>query len=481
MKLISELLQSISPLTIHGTTDQEVSSIEHDSRKCTVNSLFIAIRGTTTNDGHNFIEQAIQNGARTIVCEVLPNILNEQLTFIQVADSRESAALLSNSFFDYPSKSLRIIGVTGTNGKTTVTYLLKQLLEFSGEKIGLIGTTGNMIGNTLVPTNYTTPEAPELHKLLAQMRDKCITTVVMEVSSHALELKRVLGIHFSAALFTNLTHDHLDFHGSMNKYAEAKQMLFDSLDETCIAIFNGDSEFSKVLSQHTKANIFFSGRNENSDFLITDETFTTTTTQFSLNTTQYSTPLLGKFNIDNISLCIGLCVLWGMQTTDIGHILETINGAPGRMERIQVNGRVAVIDYAHTPDALENTLSTCRELLQSNQKLTVIFGCGGNRDTSKRAKMGKIAEQYADTIILTNDNPRMESPDSIINDILSGIYYKDAVSINPDRAKAIETGILNSGETDIIVIAGKGHETYQIIGNEKYYFSDKDEVLKYLQ
>ena len=259
------------------------------------------------------------------------------------------------------------------------------------------------------------------------------------------------------------------------------KILFNSLDKTGIAIFNSDSEYSQVLSQHTKANVYFCGRKESADFFITDEQFTTTTTQFKLNNNQYSTPLLGKFNIDNVSLCIGLCELWGMKTTDTAYILETISGAPGRMERIQVNGRVAIVDYAHTPDALENTLSTCRELLQPNQKLTVIFGCGGNRDTSKRAKMGKIAEQYADKIILTNDNPRMESPDTIIQEILSEMNIQDAILIIPDRAKAIEIGIQNAGKSDVIVIAGKGHETYQIIGNEKYYFSDKEEVLKYVQ
>jgi UDP-N-acetylmuramoyl-L-alanyl-D-glutamate--2,6-diaminopimelate ligase len=481
MKLLSELLHYISILSIQGTTDQNVSSIEHDSRICAENALFVAIRGTTQSDGHDYIESAIDNGARSIVCSQFPAFLHSDCTYILVQDTREAAAHLANAFYDFPSQSLRIVGVTGTNGKTTVTYLLKQLLEANGEKIGLIGTTGNMIGNELLPTNYTTPEAPELYRLLARMIDAGITTVVMEVSSHALVLKRVLGIRFAAAIFTNLTHDHLDFHGSMEEYAKAKQMLFTSLDKNSISILNGNSEYAGLMSMESKSTVYLSGGNPNCDLYIDDEVFSMDKTEFTLNGYRYSMPLLGKFNVENIVLCIGVCRAWGMERDKIAHVLDTIKGAPGRMERISLhNGSIAIIDYAHTPDALENTLlALC--LMDSSQNLIVIFGCGGNRDTLKRAEMGVIADDYADTIILTNDNPRFEDPDTILNDILHGIEDKQKVIVIPNRAEAITRGLelAEIGNT-IVLIAGKGHETCQIIGKEKMFFSDKDEVLKYL-
>ena len=481
MKHLTELLQSISVLSVYGITDRSVSSIENDSRVCKENSLFVAIRGTTTNDGHTFIGKAIENGACTIVCETLPDALQAHCTYVLVNDSREAVALLSNNFYDFPSDSLRVIGVTGTNGKTTVTYLLKQLLEATGEKVGLIGTTGNMVGNQLIPTNYTTPEAPELFRLLNKMKESSITTVVMEVSSHALVLKRVFGLRFSAAIFTNLTHDHLDFHGSMDEYSKAKQILFNSLGSNTISILNGDDEFALAMKEETKSKVVMCGRDTCNDYQIENERLTIEKTEFTLNGQQYTTPLPGRFNIDNVTLCTALCIELGIDRELIVGVLTRIKGAPGRMETTRLhNGAVAIVDYAHTPDALEKALGVCAELLEgSSGKLTVVFGCGGNRDILKRAEMGKISKWYADTVIITNDNPRLESPQKIIADIVSGISDMESVFIIPDRSEAIETALKNVKSGDILLIAGKGHENYQIIGTERKYFNDKEEVVKF--
>ncbi|MBI3260021.1 MAG: UDP-N-acetylmuramoyl-L-alanyl-D-glutamate--2,6-diaminopimelate ligase, partial [Ignavibacteriae bacterium] len=330
MKLLSELISSISILTIHGKLDREVTTIEHDSRNCVENSLFVAILGTTGSDGHSFIGNAIENGASTIIFQTFPDTFYPHCTYILVDDTRDAAARLSNAFYDFPSDSLRIIGVTGTNGKTTITYLLKQLLESTGEKVGLIGTTGNMIGNELIPTNYTTPEAPELFRLLSKMKDASITTVVMEVSSHALILKRVLGVRFSVAFFTNLTHDHLDFHGSMDEYSKAKQILFNSLDSNSIAILNGDNEFAVKMKEDTASKVFVCGRNSIFDYFIDKEQLTIDRSEFNLNGEIYSTPLLGRLNIDKVAFRLALCDQLGIDSSIIKSILTLVKGAPGR-------------------------------------------------------------------------------------------------------------------------------------------------------
>ncbi len=481
MKLLSELVASLDHFTTYGTIDRRVTSIENDSRHCHLDSLFVAISGTTT-DGHIYIDTAIANGARTIVCEILPDILREDCTYLQLLSARKACARLAHAFYDQPSQSLRIIGVTGTNGKTTITFLLKQMLEYFGEKIGLIGTTGNYIGQDYYPTNYTTPEAPELVRLLSQMRNESVTTVVMEVSSHSLSMDRVLGIHFSGAIFTNLTHDHLDYHSTMENYSDAKKILFDSLSPSSIAIVNADSAYADYLASTTQARTVFVGRNHNPDYRITDEMISAEGSVFSLNGTAFSTPLVGRFNIDNCAACIAYLLQSGYPIPEIQQAIPTAHGAPGRMESYLLpNGATAIIDYAHTPDALENALLTCKELIRLNGTLIVVFGCGGNRDKAKRPEMGRIAELYADVIYLTNDNPRTESPDTIIHDICLGIINVSSVHQIPDRTLAIDTAISNSVAHDIILIAGKGHETYQIIQSEKRYCSDKDEVMKHIK
>lgn len=481
MKHLGELLSGLDDILVFGSSERTVTSIENDSRLCRQDSLFVAISGTTT-DGHTFIDAAIANGARTIVCEHLPSPQRPDCTYLRTTSARIACARLAHAFYDQPSQSLRIIGVTGTNGKTTITFLLKQMLEFTGEKIGLIGTTGNYIGQDYFPTNYTTPEAPELVGLLAKMRDSGITTVVMEVSSHALTMARVLGIHFSAAIFTNLTHDHLDFHGTMENYADAKKILFQSLSPASLAVFNSDSPYAEYIAAATEAHTVTVGRTSIAHYRISNEIISAGGSSFVLNEHTFSTPLVGRFNIDNCAACVVCLLRLGYKIQQVQEAAHYAHGAPGRMESYCLpNGATAIIDYAHTPDALENALLTCKELIRLNGTLMVVFGCGGNRDKAKRPEMGRIAELYADVIYLTNDNPRTESPDTIIHDICLGITNVTSVHEIPDRSSAIDTAISNSVAHDIILIAGKGHETYQIIQSEKRYCSDKDEVMKHLK
>lgn len=493
MKILSNLLRTIIPVSIHGNADIVVMSIEHDSRKCIAHSLFIAIKGTT-NDGHRYIETAIDNGASSIICEYLPEFLHENVTYIIVHNCRESAADIAHEFYDNPSRKLKIIGVTGTNGKTSITFILRNLLESSGFQCGIIGTTGNYIGNRYIPTSYTTPEAPELVKLLHEMVSEGIDYVCMEVSSHALVMQRVRGVYFTAALFTNLTHDHLDFHGSMQEYAKAKKILFDMLSADAIAVVNSDSEYAKVMIKDTKAKTFFVGMEHNCDTHIHSVYTALSGSDFSLTfgakhrkrvDAAFSMPLVGFFNIENAALCIALAFELGIECHYIQEIAPTLRGAPGRMESLAIpSGAIAIIDYAHTPDALEKVLHSCRHILQTltknTGKIITVFGCGGDRDKEKRPLMGNIASQLSDYVIITNDNPRTELPETIADDILKGFTRMLPTEIIIDRKRAVYFALSVASYGDIILIAGKGHESTQIIGTIHYHSNDSEIVKEYI-
>jgi len=494
MKILSDLLHGINPKQIIGLTDISILSIEHNSRTCEKKSLFIAIKGTTT-DGHTFIQNAIDNGATAIICENLPDDLIKDITYILVENARSTAADISHIFYDNPSSRVKIYGVTGTNGKTTVTFILKQLLEAYGEKCGIIGTTGNYFGDKKLETKYTTPEAPELCKILSEMAEAGITTVIMEVSSHSLIMERVRAIRFSAALFTNLTHDHLDFHGTMEEYAQAKKILFDMLPPDAIAIVNGDSVYSHYMLTDCKAKRKYTvGMEHRFDAIIHSVECSLQGTHFSLDIdgsfpetlhTRYmfSSSLLGFFNVENMALCISLCLALGMDKVALLEAVRQSQGAPGRMETIPLpNNNVAIIDYAHTPDALEKVLRTCRTILHNfssyRGKLITVFGCGGNRDAKKRPLMGSIASELSDSVIITSDNPRNEHPQVIAEEILRGFTRMIPVHIILDRKEAIETALSSAHSGDIVLIAGKGHETTQTIGGSVLHFSDREIVEK---
>jgi len=489
MQILKHLLDNINIINIFGNDDIIISSIEYNSKNVSPNSLFVAIHGENF-DGHQFINDAIERGATAIACEFLPDDLYKNITYIQVPDSRIALAELSNAFYDFPSNKLKIIGITGTNGKTTITFLLNHIFQYFNKKTAIIGTTGIFIDNKKIPTTHTTPESLELFAYLNQCVNVGVEYVSMEVSSHSLVQHRVHCINFIAAAFTNLTQDHLDYHKTMQDYANAKKLLFDNLQHDAIAVINADDTYADYIIKDCKAKqIFTVGRKSDSDYIIKNENLSIKCVEFDIvnNNTTYKihSPLLGKFNIDNLAQAFAIASELGFEPNEICQCLENATGAPGRMEKYNLpNGAIAIIDYAHTPDALEKALQSLKQIHYANLlngKIICVFGCGGNRDRDKRHKMGKIACDLSDFVIITNDNPRNEDPQVIFEDILKGINgnKRNTVSIIQDRAEAIRYAIEKSTKNDIILIAGKGHEDYQIIRGERRPFSDRQIVQEY--
>lgn len=490
MKKLSSIYKYLSGVVnIIGLPNQNIETIEYDSRKCRFNSCFVATTGLIYN-GHDFIADAIQNGAKTIICEKIPdqNDISHEVTFIIVNDSRKALAEISHAFYDFPSQKLKIIGITGTNGKTTITYIFKSIFEAGNKNGGIIGTTGALYGNIYIPTNHTTPESKDIAEILHSMVEAGVEWVAMEVSSHALKQQRVACIDFIGAIFTNLTHDHLDYHSSIEDYADSKKMLFDSLKSSSKAVIFADSDYSEYVIRDTKAHIFTVGRNKKCDYKIIKESSGLVSSEFLLyggdKIIDAKTSLIGKFNNENAALVAAACNVLNIDYGAIQKGLSLTKGAPGRMQKvIWANGAIALIDYAHTPDALEKALLTCKELIKPSAKepkLITVFGCGGDRDKSKRPQMGNIASTFSDIVIITSDNPRREDPFEIIKQIHEGTKIGNAqVIIEPERSYAIEKAYKLSVKNDIILIAGKGHEKYQIIGNVKYDFDDIAEAEKY--
>lgn len=491
--LLSDVLSHIEYINVVGKqNDFKIEGISFDSREVVDNSCFIAINGTIA-DGHKFINKAIGSGAKIIVCEKLPEnlISNDEITYIIVENSRLALSNIAHLYYNYPSKKLKIIGITGTNGKTSISFILKTIFAKAGYKTGIIGTTGIFIDNIKQEASHTTPNPIELAQLLKKMLDDGIVYVFLEVSSHSLVQHRVSGIDFSSAIFTNLTHDHLDYHKTVEEYAKAKKILFDNLNKNSFAVINGDDEYSNYMVSDSKALYYNVGRKDSNDYIIANEHYTPFKTEFLINEDEISAIIPGQFSIDNISFAYITALKFNIDIKTIKDAIATTLGAPGRMESIKINtGAVAYIDYAHTPDALEKVLLTCQELIkkQGYGKLLCVFGCGGDRDKAKRPIMGKFAYTIADRIFITNDNPRTEQPRKIIDDILESIMAELDNDVENDfnlivvmdRKKAIEMAIDNSKEGDIILIAGKGHENYQIFGTKKYHFSDKEEVQKFI-
>ncbi|MFA5511936.1 MAG: UDP-N-acetylmuramoyl-L-alanyl-D-glutamate--2,6-diaminopimelate ligase [Candidatus Kapaibacterium sp.] len=490
-KSIGELLKRSNDYELIGLPSQKVESLTYDSRKAKAGACFVAIKGENF-DGHDFIEEAIWNGAETVVCRQLPDreLMTPDIAFIVTKNPRKLLAEISHAFYDYPSEKLSVIGVTGTNGKTTCTFLMQAMIESHNKSCGIIGTTGIFIGNDKIPATLTTPESLEIASILDKMVKSNVDYVAMEVSSHSLVQYRVHGINFKAAAFTNLTHDHLDYHVSMEEYAKAKKLLFEGLPEDSIAVVNTDDSYALYMLEGIRCkNTVSIGRMTGNDFKIMREHISLMRTEFLIYSEKQlidvSTPLAGKFNIDNAALAAVTCRKTGIPLHAVQHGLSVCNGAPGRMERINLkNGAVALLDYAHTPDALEKALKSCKQIIENdstslNSKVICVFGCGGDRDKAKRPEMGKIAENISDFIIITSDNPRTEDPVAIIEDIQKGISDFSKVIVIPDRAEAIEHAFKSSESGDLILIAGKGHENYQIIGTEKLHFDDKEQIEKF--
>jgi UDP-N-acetylmuramoyl-L-alanyl-D-glutamate--2,6-diaminopimelate ligase len=497
---LSRLLEGVSVTKIfqmvYGrlvvTSDIEISGIQYDSRKIRRGELFVAIRGTVV-DGHRFIGDAVQNGACAVVVDddaALDDafFLHSGVTKIVVPDSRQALARISVNYYSNPSRRLHLIGVTGTNGKTTTTYLLRSILEESGKKVGLIGTIQYGIGDETLSAVHTTPESLELNQLLEKMVSKGCSAAVMEVSSHALSMSRVYGLEFRTAVFTNLTQDHLDFHGSMEEYFRAKKSLFDGLSTEAYAVANIDDGYGSRIVEGTRAHTLMYGVSLGAHVRAYDVQMDIQGMKFSIqhnNTTRtVQSALTGQFNVANISAAYAAGLVLDVPETVIAAGIAHMKSVRGRFEQItSPNGWTAVVDYAHTPDALENCLRTIHGILSSSRKGRVItvFGCGGNRDKGKRPLMGKIASMMSDITIVTSDNPRDEDPQTIINDVMAGVVSGTNVYTETSRRKAISTGLEFAGAGDVVLVAGKGHEDYQVIGNTRAHFDDREEIEKYIR
>ena len=520
--LFSELLHYV-PHTSSVDTGVAISGITIDSRAAGPGVLFVARRGSAS-DGHAFIDDAIRRGCTAVLCESAPELLleAENLSFAVVNNAHIAVAQAAHAFYDFPARSMRIIGVTGTNGKTSCTTILKQLLEAHGQTVGMIGTVGNYIGNEFIPSAFTTPEAPELCALLQRMNSAGVDTVVMEVSSHSLALERVHGIEFTAALFTNLTQDHLDFHGTMSAYALAKKKLFDGLTAAAVACVWSDDSYAQLMVSECSAHVHSVGtqvmqavqivNNESAKLLATtispssssSETpplstwasraasrthhhvkvqhITARGIEYTLDTATLRAPLFGEFHVANTALAWQCLAALGFDTSMTTEALSRVHGAAGRMQVVELGSFNGIVDYAHTPDALEKTLQSVRMVIEPGQRILCVVGCGGDRDKTKRPLMGAIACRLSDAVWFTSDNPRTEDPVSIIEDMLRGVESLEPnlrnaqVHVDADRRRAIQSAVSHAEPGDLILVAGKGHEDYQILGTTKHPFSDVEEL-----
>ncbi|MEF9970762.1 MAG: UDP-N-acetylmuramoyl-L-alanyl-D-glutamate--2,6-diaminopimelate ligase [Oscillospiraceae bacterium] len=478
MKL-SELLKDIDVLETNADTSIEITDISYDSRKTQKGGLFVAIKGFES-DGHKFIAAAKAAGAALVLCEEKPE---EELPFVRVADTRVALALVSRNFFGNPAGEMTIVGVTGTNGKTTVTLLLKHVIEECKKaKVGLIGTNANMIGTEVLETERTTPESYELQKLFRKMSDSGCKYVIMEVSSHSLALSRVEGIRFDVAVFTNLTQDHLDFHKTMEEYAGAKALLFERCEKAAINI---DDQWGGYIMERAKCPVFtFSETQLEANLVAKDIRLSASNVKFCAltkeNLERVSLEIPGRFSVYNALSVISAAMLLDLGITEACEALKTAKGVKGRVEVVPTpSDFTLLIDYAHTPDALENVLRSMKEV--TSGRVIVVFGCGGDRDKTKRPLMGEIATSLADFSIITSDNPRTEQPSEIIGDILSGVKVaKNRYTVIENRIEAICFAIDKHLEGDVIILAGKGHETYQIIGKTKHHMDEREIVAEHL-
>jgi UDP-N-acetylmuramoyl-L-alanyl-D-glutamate--2,6-diaminopimelate ligase len=473
--LLKDILYKASLVSVKGDTSTEISHICFDSRAVQPGSLFIAVRGTQT-DGHTYIEKAITFGASAIVCEELPAELKENVVYVQVADSAEALGYIASNYYGNPSAKLKLVGVTGTNGKTTTVTLLHKLFRKLGYNAGLLSTVQNQINETIIPSTHTTPDAIQLNKLLAQMLQAGCTHVFMEVSSHAVVQHRVTGITFAGALFTNITHDHLDFHKTFDNYIKAKKKFFDDLSSAAFALVNTDDKRGMVMLQNTLAKKQTFALQSMSDFKGKLIANTLQGLQMEIGGKEVWFKLIGNFNAYNLLGVYGAAILLGEDSEEVLTQLSDLYAAAGRFEQVVApNGVTAIVDYAHTPDALENVLSTIDSLREGNEQVITIVGCGGNRDATKRPVMAEIACKLSDKIILTSDNPRDEDPLAILDQMMAGVKITDRkkVQVIADRKEAIAKAVAMANPKDIILVAGKGHETYQEIKGVKHPFDDK--------
>lgn len=477
MKLLTDILKDILPETVIGSTELNIERIFFDSRQVTQNSLFVAVKGTTT-DGHEYIQTAIDAGSSAIICEELPHKLSDEVTYIQVANSAEALGWASSNFYGRPSEKLTLVGVTGTNGKTTNVTLLYDLFLSLGYKTGLISTIENRINRSRVESTHTTPDAESINLLIHQMVEAGCDYAFMEVSSHAVVQRRIAGLYFKGGVFTNITHEHLDYHKTFQAYIEAKKMFFDNLPATAFAVVNADDKRGSVMVQNTKANSYTFALRKPADFKARILENDLTGLHLELDGVDFYSRMIGDFNAYNLLSVYAAAILLGQDKQEVLQVLSNLTGAEGRFEYVMNNDRsiLGIVDYAHTPDALEKVLNTVCALKKGAGRIFTVVGCGGNRDRSKRPLMAKIACQYSDQVVLTSDNPRKEDPEKIIEEMEAGVPPADALKVLSitDRRQAIKTACRMAGEGDVILVAGKGHEKYQEINGVKFPFDDKE-------
>ena len=478
MKL-SELLKNVEVLNILGNEDIEISGVNIDSRRIEAGHLFVAIPGTQT-DGHKFIPKAIEQGAVAVLCEYFPNKREPGITYIAVESTEDCVGEVATQFYGEPSKKLKLVGVTGTNGKTTIATLLYNMFRKFGHKCGLLSTVCNYIEGEAIPADHTTPDPIELNKLLHQMVEAGCEYAFMECSSHAIAQQRIGGLKFAGGLFTNLTRDHLDYHKTFENYRDAKKAFFDGLSKEAFAITNADDKNGSVMVQNCKAQVKTYSVQRMADFRARIIECHFEGMYLEINGQEVGVQFIGKFNVSNLLAVYGAAVMLGKKPEDILVVLSTLKSVAGRLEPIRSEeGVTAVVDYAHTPDALENVLNAIHEVMEGKQgKIITVCGAGGNRDKGKRPLMAQEAVKQSDRVIITSDNPRFEEPQDIINDMLAGLdqkQMKKVVSI-VDRKEAIRTACMMAEKGDVILIAGKGHEDYQEIKGVKHHFDDREVV-----
>ncbi len=473
---IKSLIVDIRVKNIRGEVDQAVTAIHFDSRKVVPGSVFVAVKGRAT-DGHKFIDMAVDRGAVCVIAQEPVSIINDQVCFIQVDDSAEALAKVAGAFYGHPSEALTMVGVTGTNGKTTVATLLFRLFTDLGYKCGLLSTIENRIGDQVEATGYTTPDAVAVQETLARMVEAGCTHAFMEVSSHALDQHRVDGVKWDVAIFTNITHDHLDYHGDFKTYIQAKKIFFDGLSAQAYALINADDKHAEVMVQNTVAKVSNYSLTRIADFRARVIENRIDGLQLEVNGIPLHVRLVGKFNASNLLAIYGAALLLGEDREQVLTGLSRLQPAEGRFDLVTGSKQVfAVVDYAHTPDALHNVLSTLIQVRQPGSRIICIVGCGGDRDRSKRPEMARIAATLADQVVLTSDNPRTEDPESILDQMWPGVPAdkQDQVLRITDRKQAIRAGVTLAKPGDILLVAGKGHEKYQEINGHRYPFDDKN-------
>jgi len=483
VKILKDILYKVAIESVTGSTEIDIHKIDFDSRKIEANDVFVAIRGSLS-DGHDYIEKAIQLGAIAVICDTLPENIEKGITYIKVKDTNTALAFMAANFFGNPSEKLKLVGVTGTNGKTTIASLLFQLFEKAGFKVGLLSTVKIMVDETEYKATHTTPDSITINYYLNEMIEAGVTHCFMEVSSHGIHQKRTEALHFVGGIFTNLSHDHLDYHPTFAEYRDVKKSFFDSLPKTAFALSNIDDKNGTVMLQNTVARKFTYALKSYADFKAIILESQLSGLLLKVNDNEVWVKLIGTFNAYNVLAIYGTAIELGMDSLEALRLLSDLESVSGRFQYIVSEGNItAIVDYAHTPDALDNVLKTINDIRTKNEQLITVVGCGGNRDKTKRPIMAKIASDLSDKAILTSDNPRNEDPEVILDEMEKGVEahnYKKLLRIT-DRKQAIKTACQLAQPNDIILIAGKGHETYQEINGVRHHFDDMETVKEILE